>query len=215
MVIKEGDFIKLHYTGKLEDGRIFDTTEPSIAEKEGLQGTKTLEPVTICVGQHMLVKGLDKALMGKDKGSFSVTLTPEDAFGKKDPKLLRVIPTPQLLKQGIRPYPGLELNVDGNYGVVKRTGGGRTTVDFNHPLSSQSITYDVTVLETVTDAKEQITSLLTMTGLPFENITVDEKSATIKLQQLLPKPLLDQIQNRIVELTSVKTVSFEAGEQKK
>ncbi len=213
MAVQKGDFVKLNYTGKLQDGTVFDTTDKKVAEENNLQGTKEMAPVTICVGESMLVKGLDRELEGKE-GKFSVTVQPEEAFGKKDAKLLRIIPTPQLQKQGIRPYVGLELNIDGHYGVVRRSGGGRTTVDFNHPLSSQTVTYDVEILEKVEDKKAQIECILGMAGLPYETIKVESDKTDIKLKQMLPQPILDQLQNRIVELTKIKTVSFEAGEQK-
>ena len=214
MAYQKGDFVTLNYTGKLEDGTVFDTTDEKVAKEAGLEGTKEMSPVTICVGENMLVKGLDAAITGKDKGSFSVTLKPEEAFGKKDPKLLQVIPTQQLVKQGIQPQPGLELNIDGRYGVVRRTGGGRTTVDFNHPLASQEVTYEVEILDKVTDLEAQVRAIIDMGGLPYEGIEVKEKDVTITLQQLLPKQIMDQLQNRIVNLTGAAKVSFEAGQKK-
>lgn len=213
-MVKKGDFVKIHYTGKLADGVVFDTTRKDVADKEGLADTRSkFEPVTICVGEGMLIRGLDSALEGKE-GSFSATIQPEEAFGKKNPKLLRVVPTPQLNKQGIRPQAGMRLNVDGNYGVVLRTGGGRTVVDFNHPLASQEVTYDVEIVEKVTDAKEQIRSIFEGASLPLIDVSVEKDAATIKLPQLFPQPILDRLQERITQLTKVKTVSFEQGTKK-
>ena len=211
---KKGDFITIDYTGKLEDGSIFDTTEPAVAKKEGLQGEK-FHAVTICVGENMLLKGLDAAIDGKTEKEFSVTLQPEEAFGKKDPSLLQIIPTNQLLQQNIKPQVGLQLNIDGNYGVVKRTGGGRTTVDFNHPLASQVVTYDVKIRETVTDSVKQIKALFDIAGLPYLKVTAEGDKATVTFPQLLPQPILDQLQKKITTLTTIKTVSFEQGEAPK
>jgi FKBP-type peptidyl-prolyl cis-trans isomerase 2 len=210
-MIQKGDFVKLTYTGRLSDGAVFDTNDAAVAKKEGLAGTKEHKPITICVGERMLVQGLDDELVGRS-GTFTVTLKPEHAFGKKDPKLLRIIPTKQLLDQKIQPHIGLRLNIDGNYGIVRSVAPGRTVVDFNHPLASQEVTYDVNVLEIVDDLKAQVQALLVPLHL-HEEVTVQGDAVTIKLPQLLPKPLLDAIQNKITALTKIKTVSFEQGQQ--
>ncbi|MBR9700309.1 peptidylprolyl isomerase [Candidatus Woesearchaeota archaeon] len=214
MAFKEGDWIRLDYTGKLSDGKVFDTTVKDIAEKEGLSGTRDSAPVIICLGERMLLPGLDAAIIGKEKGDLTITLKPEDAFGKKDPKLLQVIPTPQLVKQGIRPQTGMELNIDGKYGIVRMTGGGRTTVDFNHPIASQEVTYELKIIEQVTDAKDEIGAILDMLGIPRKNLSVNNKEATIKFKDILPKPYLDRLTEHITRLTSIETVHYEAGEQK-
>lgn len=190
-----GDFVKINYTGKLQDGTVFDSTT---------------KPVTICVGERMLIPGLDEALVGKS-GKFTVTIPPEKAFGKKDPKLLKMVPTVQLQKQQITPYPGLELNIDGQYGVVRTTSGGRTVVDFNHPLASQELTYEVEVIGKVEEAKEQIKALLDPIGLPYTNIHIEGAKALIQVPQLYPAPVLDALHERITKLTAIKTVSFEQG----
>lgn len=210
-MIKKGDFIKLNYTGRLDDGTVFDTTVPAVAKQSGLEGTRELAPVTICVGQGMILAGIDHALIGRSPGSFSIALEPEQAFGKKDPALMRIIPTQQLRKQRIEPHVGLRLNIDGNYGVVRSTGGGRTVVDFNHPLASQQVTYDVEVLELVADPQQQVEAIMGHSGLPYQRVMVEGGKATIAFRQLLPQPLLDVLNKRIQELTSIKTVSFEAG----
>lgn len=206
-MIQQGDFVKLNYTGKLQNGMPFDSTHPDVAEKIG---AKNKGPVTICVGQHMLIPGLDEALIGKS-GKFSVTIQSEKAFGRKDPKLLKIIPTKQLLQQQIRPYPGLPLTIDGEYGVVRSVSPGRTVVDFNHPLASQEVTYDVEILGVIENEKEQVQALLEPLGIPHESVHVHEGKAIIKLPQLLPQPMLDALNDRITKLTKVKTVSFEQG----
>src|SRR3989338_4515953 len=140
-MLQKGDFVKINYIGKLNDGRVFDTTKPEVATKVGLQSDR-LHPITVCIGEGMLVRGLDAAMIGKDS-AFSITLPPEEAFGKKDPKLLKIVPTAQLHQHKINPHPGLELTIDGSYGIVRSTSSGRTVVDFNHPLAGQEITYEV------------------------------------------------------------------------
>jgi FKBP-type peptidyl-prolyl cis-trans isomerase 2 len=207
--MENGDFITINYTGKLQDGTVFDTTHPDMAAKIG---SKHSGPITICVGQGMLIPGLDQALVGKS-GKFSVKVAPAQAFGSKDPKLLKIVPTQQLLGQKIQPYPGLRLNIDGEYGIVRTVSPGRTVVDFNHPLASQEVTYDVEIIGKVEDAKEQIKALLDPIGLPYESIDVKGHEATIKVPQVYPQPIMDVVQKRISQLTAIKTLNFEQGKE--
>ena len=211
-MIEKGDFVKLHYTGKLQDGRVFDTTDEAVAKANGLAGTRaTFAPVIVVVGERMLVPGLDDALQGKEPGAFTVHLTPDKAFGKKDPKDLRIIPQQQLRQQGIQPHPGMELNIDGQYGVVRSAGSGRVVVDFNHPLASQDITYDVQVLGVVTDPTEKVVAALDAAGVPHTGIVATASSCTIGLASLPPQPVLDAIHERVARLTGIGTVAFEQG----
>jgi FKBP-type peptidyl-prolyl cis-trans isomerase 2 len=207
-MVQKGEFIQMHFTGKLRDGTIFDSTHPDISKQIG---SKRAGPVTICVGEHMLIPGLDEALEGKN-GKFSVTIAPDKAFGTKDPKLLKIIPTRQLLQQQIRPYPGLQLNVDGEYGIVRTVSPGRTVVDFNHPLASQEVTYDVEILGKIEDAKSQVKAIIDPIGLPYLDVEVEGTKATIKVPQMYPQPILTALDERIMKLTSIKTVSFEQGQ---
>lgn len=216
MAIHNGEFIRLHYTGKLADGRVFDTTDERVAKANGLAGTRArFAPVVVVVGERMLLPGLDTALVGKDTGSFTVTLAPEHAFGKKDTKNLRIVPQAQLRAQGIQAHPGLELNIDGQYGVVRSAGGGRVVVDFNHPLASQEVTYDVTILGHVTDPTERVTAVLDAVGVPHTTVAATGTSCTIGLAALPPQPVLDAIKERVTKLTGIPTVSFEQGQPPK
>jgi len=211
-MIKNGDFIKLHYTGKLPDGRVFDTTSESIAKANGLAGTqKKFHPVAVVVGERMLLAGLDESLVGKQPGKYTVTLPSEKAFGKKDPKLQRIVPAQELRKQGIVARPGMPLTIDGEYGVVRSAGAGRVVVDFNHPLADHDVSYDVEILGTVTDTKERVEAVLDAAGIPHTKVTATATSTVIGLPAMPPQPILDAIQQRVTKLTGIHTVTFEQG----
>ena len=66
--LKEKDFIELEYTGKLkDDNAIFDTTDEKIAKDNDLfQENAEYKPITICIGQGQIIKGLDQSLPGKE-----------------------------------------------------------------------------------------------------------------------------------------------------
>lgn len=210
-MIQRGDFLKLHYTGILSDGTVFDTTDSAVAKKHGLEGTRPPHPVTICVGEGMLLRGLDEALIGRTVEKFRVELNSDAAFGKKRGDLLRIIPTQQLRQQQIVPHVGLQLNIDGNFGIVRSTGAGRTVVDFNHPLASQDVVYEVDVLSHVEDVAEQVSAILANIGIPNGGVRIEDARAFIRLHAIPPKPLLDHLTSRIVGLTKITAVTFEAG----
>ena len=145
--VSKKDFIEIEYTGKLkEDNIVFDTTDEKVAKENNLETHSGYEPVIICVGQEQLLKGIDKNLEGKDIGKeYDIEIKPEDAFGNKNAKLIQLIPTAKFKKQNIQPMPGIQLNIDGMVGTIKTVSGGRTLVDFNHPLAGKELLYKIKI----------------------------------------------------------------------
>jgi FKBP-type peptidyl-prolyl cis-trans isomerase SlyD len=223
--IKEGDFIQIEFTGRVKsDNYIFDTTSKQVAQENGLYNPQiNYGPVTICIGKSMVLEGLDNALKGKELGfDGTVEIAPERAFGKKNPKLLKLIPTNKFKQSNINPQPGLQVNVDGSVGFVKTVTGGRTIVDFNHPLSGKILLYDVKVLNKVDDTKEQISSVLTMKlNMKKDNYTIDVQdntcSITLKGLPEMPEDVNKTIVKFIKEIVAVDavTITSEASDEKK
>src|SRR3989338_2964014 len=94
--VKQKDFVELEYTGKIKNsGEIFDTTDKKIAEdNDVLQEEHEYKPIIVCVGENQIIKGLDNALAGKETGkSYTIEVKAEDAYGKKDAKMIQLIPT--------------------------------------------------------------------------------------------------------------------------
>ncbi len=159
--IKKHDFVEIEYTGKLKDENIiFDTTDEKVAKENKLHG-HDYGPIIICVGEEQLLKGLDKNLEGKETGKeYDFDIKPEDAFGKKNAKLIQLIPTNKFKQQKIQPMPGMQLNIDGVVGTVKTVSGGRTLVDFNHPLAGKELSYKIKINKKITDDKEKLSGYL-------------------------------------------------------
>jgi FKBP-type peptidyl-prolyl cis-trans isomerase 2 len=109
--IKKGDFVELDYTAKIKNNDIvFDTTIESDAKKFGIHSTKvTYKPLIVKIGEGHLVKGLDEYIIDKVPGTYRVELEPEQAFGKKDAKLLRLVSIKEFHKNDIQPMIGLEV----------------------------------------------------------------------------------------------------------
>ncbi|MEM3126694.1 MAG: peptidylprolyl isomerase [Candidatus Woesearchaeota archaeon] len=212
-MIKEKDFIELEYSGRFKDNNeLFDTTSEEEAKKEKIHSQNMqYGPATICVGQGHLLKGLEKELVGKEIGKeLTINLSAEDAFGKKDVKMLRQVPLNKFQKEGIRPIPGMQVNVDGAIGIVRTVSGGRVIVDFNHPFAGKNVVYRVKVKRKVEDKAEQISSLVQM----IFNIKKDAFSAkvendvaTIEMPKL-PDEIKQELTKKIKWLVSVKDVKF-------
>ncbi len=217
--LKTGDFVEVEYTGKIkEDGLVFDTTDEKVAKKNGLFNEKIpYGPVIICIGEHQILKGIDNYLEGKDAGKkYSIHISAEDGFGKKDAKLLKIVPTNVFTKQGIVPQPGLQVNIDGLFGVIKTATGGRTVVDFNHPLSGKELSYDVDVKRIVTDAVEKLQSYLSLALNLKKNsieVVVDNKTAKVLLPAKLPEPIASKLGEKLARLTGLSGISFEQMER--
>ncbi|PIN86947.1 hypothetical protein COV19_02000 [Candidatus Woesearchaeota archaeon CG10_big_fil_rev_8_21_14_0_10_44_13] len=216
--IKKGDFIEIDYIGSLKsDGTIFDTTDKGVSKKEGFYNEgQEYGPAIICVGEHNIVKGIDKELEGKEtKTEYLIDISPEEGFGRKSAKLIQLVSTSKFLKQNINPMPGLQVNIDGNLGTIKSVSGGRTLVDFNHPLSSHELKYKIRVNRIVHDDKEKLRSLLaiqlSMKKNDIEVSEIKEGKAAVKTRKKLnmPKEITEILSKKANELIpSVKTLEF-------
>ena len=215
--IKKHDFIQIEYTGKLkEDNLIFDTTDEKVAKENNLE-THGSEPVIICVGEQQLLKGIDKNLVGKDIGKeYDINISPEDAFGNKNAKLIQLIPTSKFKQQNIQPMPVLQLNLDGMVGTIKTVSGGRTLVDFNHPLSGKDLIYKIKIIRKITDDKEKLIGFLKISlGTKDIDAEINDNKAKVKIKKEIPKEAEERLKNRILELIpAIKVIEFTIGQQK-
>jgi len=212
--LKKHDFIEIEYTGSLEDGTIFDTTDEKVAEEAGLQRENAkFGPAVICLGENHVLKGIEDAIIGKEPGKFVVNLTAEQAFGKKNPKLLKLFPMKVFRKESIQPFPGLEVNVDNTYGIVRTVSGGRIIVDFNHPLSGHSLKYDVKVNKIIKDTLEKTKSIF-KNELNIVDSKLEIKDQKLIIDENIPKDVLDGIKKRVLELVpEIKGVALKKEEK--
>jgi len=211
--VKKDDFIELEYTGKVKgEDFVFDTTNESTAKESGLDGEGAkFGPMIICVGENQVLKGLDNVLPGKEIGKdYSVDITAEDAFGKKNTKYVQLINTSKFKKQGIQPMPGLQVNIDNMVGIVKTVTGGRTMVDFNHPLSSKDLTYDFCINKIITDDTIKAKSFL---GIMFgeQNVDIELKEGILKVKTKIKLP--DEVGQKVKDklkkvIPNIKKVVF-------
>tara|TARA_Y100000310_G_scaffold343848_1_gene453475 strand:+ start:1501 stop:2181 length:681 start_codon:yes stop_codon:yes gene_type:complete len=222
--VVKGDFVEVDYTGKLPDGLIFDTTLEKVAKENNLFDPKQkYEAATICIGERQLLPGLDSGLEGKEVGKeYQVALKPEDAFGKRDVKKMRVMPSSTFKEHDMKPYPGLQIDVDGVMGTVTRVSGGRVIVNFNHPLAGKEVLYAVKINKKVTDQKEQVSAFLNTTlKLSRDKIKIDfsgegkEKKAVVEIPMVLPEQFTSALGEKLADLTNLKSIEFKSKQEKK
>lgn len=219
--IKEKDFVELEYTARIKDGNVvFDTTDEKTAKHNDIHTSQMpYGPVIICVGTNSLLKGLEDNLIGKEPGkSYTIELSPENAFGKKSAKLLKIVNTNVFRKSNINPMPGLQVNIDGIPGTIKSVTGGRTVVDFNHPVSGKDVIYDVKINKIVSDDREKIKAFVSLQfNLKPDSFAVSvdaDKKATLDFKEGIKLKHFEtgKMAESLKELTGIKDVLFrEAG----
>lgn len=188
-MIKKNDVIEIDYTGKLaDDNSVIDTTDIEVAKNNDLYSEKNkaqFKPLIVCVGQGQVIKGLDESFIDKkETDSYSIEVPVEKAFGKKNSKLIQLIPTSVFTKQKIRPMVGLQVNVDNSFGVIRSVSGGRVIVDFNHPFAGKDLKYDVKINKIFKDAEKKIPLLTkTLFGVDSEaKFDKEKKQASVKIK---------------------------------
>jgi len=164
--IKKNDFIELKFTGRIKDtGEIFDTNIEEDAKKMNpeisFEKENENKSLIICVGQSMLLSGLDEALEEKELNKkYEIELSPEKAFGKRIPQLVRLMPINLFREKNANPQPGMVFALDNMLVRIISVSGGRVLADFNNPLSGKTIVYSFIAKRKITDEKEKINALM-------------------------------------------------------
>ncbi|MCK4937243.1 MAG: peptidylprolyl isomerase [Methanosarcinales archaeon] len=168
MTIKEGDFIKISYTGKLEDGKIFDTTIEEAAKVHNLYNSnRRYDGDVIIIGVNQIIAGLEEDIKLHDAGyEGTVSIPPKMGFGDHDPGLVKALP---MKKFEQKPQVGMTVEINGQTGTVVKVLGRHTSVDFNIPMAGQTITYDYKIETTLEDLKDKAVGLSTLyTGVEMD-----------------------------------------------
>lgn len=180
MALQEGDFIRLRYTGRVGEN-IFDTTDEENAKEEGIYNPRAeYGPVTVRLGSHHIIIGLEDELIGKEVGAEGeVDVPPEKAFGAHEEEAVKSVPVTQF---GEKPKRGMRIEVEGREGVVVDVIGRRAVVDFNHPLAGKTLNYSYAILEKVEDPVEQIKGLIKLfSGRTDIGISIADGTAELEL----------------------------------
>lgn len=136
---KQGDQVRVHYTGKLKDGTVFDTSVDK-------------EPLEFKIGEAQLIAGFQDAVVGMDPGEDkSFTLASEDAYGPYHEQLAQKVERAHL-PADIELELGMRLSATDGQGnsipvTVTELDETNVTLDANHPLAGEDLTFEITLVE--------------------------------------------------------------------
>ena len=138
---KQGDTVKVHYTGKLEDGMVFDT---SIGK----------QPLEFTIGDGKILPDFEKAIIGMQPGDKkTIHIKAENAYGQsREDMIIKV--DKKHLPENIEPKVGLNLQIKQENDqvvivTIKEIGDTTITLDANHPLAGKDLTFELELVEIV------------------------------------------------------------------
>jgi len=135
---KNGDKVKVHFTGKLENGEIFDRS------KDG-------KPLEFTIGVGEMMPGFEKAIIGMTHGDTKTfTVLPEEAYGSRREELVAIVEKSHF-PPDITPTIGQPLQITMPDGevldlVITSIDGDMVTIDANHPLAGEILAFEVELL---------------------------------------------------------------------
>jgi len=136
--VKSGDTVKVHYSGRLNDGATFDSSDGR-------------EPLEFKVGSGQVIKGFDDGVTGMSVGDKRTLQIPvNDAYGPKDDNMVVEFPK-ENFPSDLNPEVGMQLNMTNGSGqvipvVIVEIEEDTVILDANHPLAGQDLTFDIELI---------------------------------------------------------------------
>lgn len=137
--VKEGDVVKVHYTGKLANGEKFDSSEGR-------------EPLEFTVGAGQMIKGFDAAMPGMNVGDKkTITIPPADGYGERSEDAVIEFPK-ENIPEDMKLEPGMSLTLSNQEGqpvpvIVKEIKDDIVILDANHFLAGEDLIFDIELVE--------------------------------------------------------------------
>lgn len=137
--VKTGDTVHIHYTGTLNDGTKFDSSEGR-------------EPLSFEVGSGQIIPGLDSAIPGMTVGDKkTVNVSCDEAYGQVNPEMTQAVPRADI-PADIPLETGTRLQMQTQNGqvipvTVTAVDDSTVTLDANHPLAGQDLTFDIELVK--------------------------------------------------------------------
>jgi peptidylprolyl isomerase/FKBP-type peptidyl-prolyl cis-trans isomerase SlyD len=194
--MQTNDFVIVNYSGKIK--------ENSLEFDKG-------ENLPIIVGINYTLKGIDKALLVMQVGDKkTIEILPEDGFGNRDERLIRLVPLAEFKKHNTDPIPGMVVEADNMRGRVMSVSGGRVKVDFNHPLSGKTLIYDLEIKQKLEDIESKVKALVKMyTNMDEKvNTATFEKDIEIELPPLINSLYKKKIADDVMKFLGFEKVKF-------
>lgn len=135
MAAANGDTVKVHYTGTLGDGTVFDSSQGK-------------EPLDFTVGSGQVIPGFDSAVTGMNVGdNKTFTIACAEAYGEHDPRMIHDVPRSEM-PADMEIVAGMRLSARGPDGrdiplVVNEVSDDHVKLDANHPLAGKDLTFAI------------------------------------------------------------------------
>lgn len=136
---KQGDNVKVHYTGRLEDGTVFDSSQDR-------------DPLEFTLGEGQVIPGFEQAVQGMGEGdSKTTTVAADEAYGPRRDDLILPVERDRF-PEDVDPEVGQPLQMQTNdeqvvQVVVQEIKDGVVMLDANHPLAGEDLTFDIELVE--------------------------------------------------------------------
>lgn len=134
-----GDAVRVHYTGRVEDGTVFDTSAGK-------------EPLEFTIGEGMVMPGFEAAVVGMSAGEAkTVTITPEEGYGPRREELVMEVDR-GCVPQEYEPVAGQTIQIGQSKErmlqvVVSEVTEDRIVLDANHPLAGKTLVFEMEMVE--------------------------------------------------------------------
>ena len=132
---QEGNKVQVHYTGKLEDGTVFDSSEGKA-------------PLEFTLGEHQVIPGFEKGVVGMNEGeNRTVNIPPDEGYGQRRDDLVIEVQKDSM-PENVEPKEGMQLELQTAQGqrvpvVVSEIKDDTVELDANHALAGKELTFDI------------------------------------------------------------------------
>ncbi len=136
---KNGDTVKVHYTGRFEDGSVFDTSSDR-------------DPLEFTLGESQVIPGFERAILGMQTGeSKTVQIASDQGYGSHQAHLVFEVGREKLPKE-LEPEVGQHLELQQPDGstvmlTITEVSVSSVTLDANHPLAGKDLTFNLELVE--------------------------------------------------------------------
>ena len=153
MTITTGDDVTFEYTGRLDDGTVFDSSHESVAREAGLvetQPDREYAPLTVEVGSGHVIEGMEEGLIGMAAGETkTIEIPPEKAYGEWSEENVQEFDTDELVEMlGQTPQEGAFLEAqNGQHGEITHVDDEVVRVDFNPDLAGETLEFEIEIVD--------------------------------------------------------------------
>ena len=230
--MEKGDIVFLEYDAWIVDvgsdkNDLFDTTNEEVAKEADMHEEKAVyKPRPFVAGVEGMHKGLGEALLEAEVDKeYNIEITPEQAFGERDAKLVEVHSKAEIMrlpeyrkekgKDPKEPAPGQEINLKGKMGRITMVTAGRIRVDFNHRLAGRTLKYKYKITSVAKTPEEKVKAILSIHYGREDDfgLEIDDKTAKLVLADLCKYDAYwHQVKIRVVsdlrEYAGIDTIQF-------